>query len=78
MTQINQTNHTLQDQLAALKGKVRVVQPKTVEVRRAKTWRKRGELESDGHIEWETEYVKPHWECLNKTQRAQYMALFIH
>lgn len=78
MTQVNQTNHTLHDQLAALKGKVKVKTVPAVEVRRAKTWRKRGEMEGDGQIEWDVQYVKPHWECLSKTQRAQYLALFIH
>ena len=78
MTQVNQTNHTLHDQLAALKGKVKVKTVPAVEVRRAKTWRKRGEMPGDGQIEWDVQYVKPHWECLSKTQRAQYLALFIH
>jgi hypothetical protein len=49
-----------------------------VEVRRAKTWRKRDEMPGDGQIEWDVQYVKPHWECLSKTERAQYLALFIN
>lgn len=78
MTQINQANHTLQDQLAALKGKVKVKTVPAVEVRRAKTWRKRDEMPGDGQIEWDTQYVKPRWECLSKTEQAQHLALFIH
>ena len=74
MTQIT---HTLHEQLAALKGKVKVKTVPAVEVRRAKAWRKRGEMLGDGPVEWDVQYVKPHWECLSKTERAQYLALFI-
>jgi hypothetical protein len=47
MTQIT---HTLHDQLAALKGKVKVKTVPAVEVRRAKTWRKRDEMPGNGPV----------------------------
>lgn len=74
---MTQVNHTLQDQLAAIKGKVKIKVVPAVEVRRAKTWRKRDEMPGDGQIEWDVQYVKPHWECLSKTQRAQYIDCYI-
>lgn len=69
-------NHTMQDQLAAIKGKVKVHNPQTVEVRRPKTWRKRDEELTSSYIDWDTQYVKPHWECLTKSEKAHYFALF--
>ena len=48
MTQIT---HTLHEQLAALEGKVKVKTVPAVEVRRAKTWRKRDEMPGNGYIE---------------------------